>query len=127
MKSSVAIGTLAGEFGLATHVLRHWESEGLLRPARDSGGRRRYGDDDRFRVAVIVRARQAGLSLPDIRALFAAPPDRKAIIKRHQDDLKRRIAEIQATVDFLEGGLRCTHDDFTTCPAFRKNLFPNVS
>ncbi|WP_061298001.1 helix-turn-helix domain-containing protein [Herbidospora cretacea] len=124
MKSSVAIGTLAGEFGLATHVLRHWESEGLLRPARDSGGRRRYGDDDRFRVAVIVRARQAGLSLPDIRALFAAPPDRKAIIKRHQDDLKRRIAEIQATVDFLEGGLRCTHDDFTTCPAFRKTLFP---
>ncbi|NAS22036.1 MerR family DNA-binding protein [Herbidospora sp. NEAU-GS84] len=57
-------------------------------------------------MAVIVRARQAGLSLPDIRALFAAPPDRKAIIKRHQDDLKRRIAEIQATVDFLEGGLR---------------------
>ncbi|WP_062430642.1 helix-turn-helix domain-containing protein [Herbidospora daliensis] len=127
MKSSVAIGTLAGEFGLAAHVLRHWEAEGLLRPARDSGGRRRYGDDDRFRVAVIVKARQAGLSLPDIRALFAVPSDRRAIIRRHQDDLKRRMAEIQAAVDFLEGGLRCTHDDFTTCPVFRKNLFPNVS
>ncbi|WP_443137105.1 helix-turn-helix domain-containing protein [Kribbella sp. CCNWLW197] len=27
------IGVLAARFGLATHVLRHWEDEGLLTPA----------------------------------------------------------------------------------------------
>lgn len=36
MKSSEAltIGELAQRFGLATHVLRYWESMGLLKPAR---------------------------------------------------------------------------------------------
>jgi MerR family copper efflux transcriptional regulator len=42
LKSTVAIGDLAARFGLATHVLRHWEEMGLLRPARTSAGRRRY-------------------------------------------------------------------------------------
>jgi DNA-binding transcriptional MerR regulator len=42
----MSIGALAARFGLATHVLRHWESMGLLHPVRDAGGRRRYGADD---------------------------------------------------------------------------------
>ena len=47
MKSSGAaksviwsIGELAGRFGLETHVLRHWESEGLLDPERERSGYR---------------------------------------------------------------------------------------
>jgi DNA-binding transcriptional MerR regulator len=36
------IGELAGRFGLATHVLRHWEAAGLLIPAARVGGRRQY-------------------------------------------------------------------------------------
>ena len=43
-----SIGELAERFGLETHVLRHWESEGLLEPeapgeladAPDDGSRR---------------------------------------------------------------------------------------
>lgn len=31
------IGEIAGHFGLPTHVLRHWETIGLLSPARASG------------------------------------------------------------------------------------------
>ena len=33
----LTIGELATRFGLATHVLRHWEDEGLLSPARRAG------------------------------------------------------------------------------------------
>src|SRR5262249_30579296 len=56
MKSSgeLTIGELANRFGLATHVLRHWESMGLLVPGRDRGGQRRYGDGDLARVALIL-------------------------------------------------------------------------
>lgn len=59
MKSSpMTIGQVAGHFGLPAHVLRHWESVGLLSPVRVEGGRRRYARDDLFRVASIVRAKQ---------------------------------------------------------------------
>src|ERR1700761_8139029 len=70
--SLLKIGQVADHFGLPTHVLRHWDSVGLLSPARVEGDRRRYTRDDLFRVASIVNAKQAGLSLPDIRAFLAA-------------------------------------------------------
>ncbi|WP_203907195.1 MerR family transcriptional regulator [Rhizocola hellebori] len=44
------IGELAQQFGLPTHVLRHWESMGLLEPSRDGIGQRRYGEADVTRV-----------------------------------------------------------------------------
>lgn len=58
-----SVGDLAVRFGLETHVLRHWEAMGLLSPARDGAGRRRYGSDDAFRVATIIRSKAAGMSL----------------------------------------------------------------
>ncbi|MEV4460634.1 MerR family DNA-binding transcriptional regulator [Microbispora sp. NPDC049633] len=41
MKSSatIGIGEAAARFGLATHVLRHWEYVGLLTPSRVAGDR----------------------------------------------------------------------------------------
>ncbi len=39
MKSSPwTIGELAARFGLATHVLRHWEDVGLLTPSATPAG-----------------------------------------------------------------------------------------
>lgn len=67
----LSIGAIAQRFGLATHVLRHWESMGILTPARDAAGRRRYGSTDLTRVAVILRAKEAGLSLDTIRQMVA--------------------------------------------------------
>ena len=66
MKSSgEPIGEAAARFGLDTHVLRYWEDEGLLRPARDGAGRRLFAEDDVVRVAVILRNKAAGMSLDD--------------------------------------------------------------
>ncbi|WP_283135787.1 MerR family transcriptional regulator [Rhizohabitans arisaemae] len=124
MKSSVAkmgVGEVAERFGLATHVLRHWETVGLLDPARDRGGRRRYDHGHLFRVAVILQAKQAGLALDDIRDLLYAddPGVRRACLERHRDALRRRIAEAQTCLDLVECALGCDHDDFLTCPRFR--------
>ncbi|WP_414938151.1 MerR family transcriptional regulator [Amycolatopsis sp. cmx-11-51] len=68
----MSVGEVARRFGLATHVLRHWESVGLLKPAR-AGDRRRYDDKDLYRIAVIVRSKEAGLSLDGIREMFQNP------------------------------------------------------
>jgi len=64
---AIAIGELAGRFGLATHVLRHWESVGLLAPDRGSDGRRRYRDADVYRVAIILQAKELGFGLDRIQ------------------------------------------------------------
>ena len=120
MKSS-EIGQVAARFGLATHVLRHWESVGLLKPERQ-GYRRRYGQDDLDRIAIIVHAKEAGFSLDDIREMFVDgdPATRTEIIRRHQADLTERIAALQAALTLVEGALGCDHEDITQCPNFLK-------
>ncbi|MER6362197.1 MerR family transcriptional regulator [Kitasatospora sp. NPDC001527] len=119
----MAIGALAGRFGLATHVLRHWESVGLLAPARDGAGRRRYGPADLTRVAVILRAKQAGLSLDAVRALVAADGDagaRRALLSAEAQALRARIAAARASLDLLECALACDHEDVTRCARYRQ-------
>ncbi|MGK5740292.1 MerR family transcriptional regulator [Micromonospora sp. URMC 103] len=112
---------MAQRFGLATHVLRHWESMGLITPAR-VGGQRRYTDDDAYRVAAILRGKQAGLSLDQIQQMIttADPAPRTAILRRHRKELEDRIAATQAALDLINSVLGCHHADFTQCPRFRE-------
>jgi MerR family transcriptional regulator, copper efflux regulator len=118
-----SIGEVAARFGLAAHVLRHWEAEGLLTPAR-AGDRRRYTDADEHRVAAILLAKEAGFTLPDIRTMLGSrtAADRHEVMARHRDALAERIARAQAALAMLEGGLDCPHDDLMTCPTFRGRL-----
>jgi DNA-binding transcriptional MerR regulator len=115
-----SIGEVAARFGLPTHVLRHWEAEGLLAPARH-GNRRRYSDADLYRVAAILVAKEAGFALPDIRAMLTAgsAPARHEVMARHRVALQTRIAQAQTALAMLEGGQTCQHDDLMTCPHFR--------
>ncbi|MET8117400.1 MerR family transcriptional regulator [Streptomyces prasinus] len=121
-RASMGIGALAERFGLATHVLRHWEAMGLLMPARDTAGRRRYGSADLTRVAVILRAKKAGLSLGTIRSLVAAaePATRRDILHKEADTLRSRIATAQASLGLIECALGCDHEDLIQCAHFRQ-------
>lgn len=123
MKSSPAsysIGDVAQRFGLATHVLRHWEDQGLLTPARDGADRRRYVDDDLVRVAVILRSKAAGMSLDQIAVLLDdQAPRRHEVLESHLADLERRMAEMTRSQEMTSHALRCKHHDITECPRFR--------
>ncbi|WP_290057842.1 MerR family transcriptional regulator [Amycolatopsis solani] len=114
-----SIGEVAARFGVPAHVLRHWEAEGLLAPAR-AGNRRRYTDADQHRVAAILVSKEAGLGLADIRAVLAAKsaPAREELLAEHRRRLEARLARTQAALDLLAGG-PCPHDDIMTCPHFR--------
>lgn len=121
MKSSgLSIGDAAARFALPTHVLRHWEDVGLLRPVRDGGGRRRYDDDDLVRIAVIVRSKRAGMSLEQIGVLLDEnAPERHRVLEDHIADLQRRMAEMERSRRMTEHALHCRAHDITTCPRFR--------
>ena len=111
MKSTgeCSIGDIAQRFDLPPHVLRHWESVGLLAPARDSGGQRRYGDGDLVRVAVILMAKEAGFGLRDLRTLLTdgSPMDYPELLRRHIAVLDDRIAKATAAKQLIEHALAC--------------------
>jgi MerR family transcriptional regulator, copper efflux regulator len=118
-----SIGEVAAGFGLAPHVLRHWEAEGLLTPLRD-GDRRRYTDTDVLRVAAIRLGREVGFGLPDIRAMLSAPTaaDRHEVMARYRAILADRIAKAQEVIAVLDDAMDCPVDDIMTCPDFREHL-----
>lgn len=120
----LTIGQVAEHFGLATHVLRHWETAGLLAPARNASGQRRYRPVDLYRVAAILRGKDAGLALDDIQAMtsMSDPATRATILRRQRDDLARRIAQTQASLSLIEAALQCQHGDIATCPHFQALL-----
>lgn len=115
------IGELAARFGLATHVLRHWEDVGLLSPARRVAGRRVYGPAHLTRVAEILLGKEAGFSLEQLRELFAAPDRdrRREVLRAQLAQVRQRIARLTLSQTLLEHGLRCRHPDYQACPRFQ--------
>lgn len=125
MKSSVdlSIGEVAERFGLATHVLRHWEDVGVVAPGRDAAGRRRYGDADLVRVAAVLASQSAGLSLEQIRTMFDTRADgRRELLEQHLVDLERRRLELEVAHEVTAHALNCRDHDLTTCPRFSASL-----
>ena len=127
MKSSAesfwSVGEVAARFDVSTNVLRHWESVGLLRPARDSAGRRRYAQDDVVRIAVIQRSKAAGLRLEQIAVLLDdGSAGRHEVLQQHLDDLERRMEEMRRSRDMTEHAMRCRAHDIATCPRFRASV-----
>ncbi|MEO3886693.1 MerR family transcriptional regulator [Nonomuraea sp. B5E05] len=125
----MSIGDVARRFGLATHVLRHWETVGLLTPARVGGERRRYGPDDLYRVAVVLRAKEAGFRLDEIREMMAASDaaEQRAVLLRRRAELARHIAEAQASLELIDCALECDHEDFSSCAHFQSMVAERIS
>jgi MerR family transcriptional regulator, copper efflux regulator len=120
--ATMTIGELAARFGLAPHVLRHWEAMGLLAPATRVNGRRRYAQEHLTRVAMIVGGKAGGLSLEQLGDLLAAgsPDDRRQLLERHHADLEQRQRDIERSKAMIEHALDCDEHDFTQCPSFRR-------
>src|SRR5579875_1785029 len=131
MKSTAAgwtLGELAARSGVATHVLRHWESEDLLSPQQSTAGHRRYRPDDVYRVATILLAKEAGLGLREILAMTTgSAQQRTAVLHEHRTELRNRIAAAQTCLALIECALDCDHEDIGTCPHFRAAVAHRVT
>ncbi len=68
-RKNFTISDLTAEFGVTARALRFYEDEGLIAPAR-TGLTRIYSPRDRARLAWILRAKNVGFSLTEIREMI---------------------------------------------------------
>lgn len=104
-------GALAELAGVTVRALHHYEAEGLLRPARDASGYRRYDACQVERLQQILLFRACGLALSDIRRSLddpafdraAALRSRLADLRAQQEQLKALMGTVEKTIAALEG------------------------
>lgn len=114
---------MAARFGLETHVLRHWESQGLLAPERDPAGRRRYSETDVVRVAAIVRNKSAGMTLEQIGILLDADaPGRHEVLQAHLAAIAEQMRSMELWREMTEHALACRAHDVANCPRYASFL-----
>ncbi|HAM43664.1 MAG TPA: MerR family transcriptional regulator [Propionibacteriaceae bacterium] len=90
--------------GLSAYTLRYYERAGLIRPvARNSGGQRRYGAADIEWVRFLVRLRETGMPIRQMRHYAALRESgnstiepRLQLLEEHQTALKEQIARLTA-------------------------------
>jgi DNA-binding transcriptional MerR regulator len=95
--------------GLSIDTLRYYERIGLVDPpARDSGGRRTYSEEDLTWLGFLTRLRTTGMPIRRMREYaqlrhrgLASTSRRKQILVEHRTDVLERIAELQACLEVL--------------------------
>jgi Cu(I)-responsive transcriptional regulator len=119
------IGEAAKASGVTAKMVRHYESIGLLPPARRTeAGYRLYGGDDVRMLQFIHRGRALGFSLDQIADLLAlwrdkqrASADVRRLALEHINELDRKIAELEAMKRTLASLADSCHGDARSdCP-----------
>lgn len=110
---SYSITQLAEEFDLTTRAIRFYEDKGLLKPERQ-GQTRVYYPRDRARLTLIVRGKNVGLALSEIKEILSLydlsdgceTQNRVAIDKfrRRIDSLEKQRVEIELQIETLKQG-----------------------
>ena len=105
----MTISEVARQVGLRPSAIRYYEQLGILPSAERRGGQRRYDTSVLYRLAVIQRARQAGFSLDEIRALFFGFRDGTRAETRWSRLADRKLSELQALVEQIESMQNLLH------------------
>jgi len=97
--SYLTISEVAQQIGLRSSAIRYYEQMGILPPAARISGQRRYDNTVLYRLSVVQRARQAGFSLDEIRALFFGFQDGTRADARWRKLADRKLAELNAIAE----------------------------
>jgi MerR family redox-sensitive transcriptional activator SoxR len=108
---------------VAASALRYYESIGLIRSERTSGGQRRYPRATLRRVAFVRAAQRVGLSLEEARdAMATLPADRAPdatewahVARAWQHRIDDEIAQLQVLRRNVTGCIGCGCLSLRTC------------
>lgn len=115
------IGELADKTGVAAPLLRYYEAQGLLAPARTANGYRDYDETDAARVWQIREYLGAGLSTGEIRKLLPCTsvgtlqlvpcPEVLSVLRQRLSSLEERLGALHRRRDMLQGLVHATEAD----------------
>lgn len=122
----LSIGALAKRTGLAVSAIRFYESQGLIAPARNAGGHRRFLRSDIRRLSFVLIAQKLGISLARIGALLARLPAHRApdpedwagMAAEMRSELDARIDALTRMRDALDGCIGCGCLSLRACALF---------
>jgi MerR family redox-sensitive transcriptional activator SoxR len=121
-----SVGRVAKRCGVKVSTLHFYEDKGLIRSWRNQGNQRRYKPDVLRRISVIKAAQTMGVSLEEIKAAFAALPDKRTPTKADWEKLSRqwhmlldkRINYLQRLRDSLSSCIGCGCLSLKSCPLY---------
>lgn len=109
--AALTIGEIAADLDMTTRAIRFYESKGLITPKR-RGVARFYTRRDRARLILILRGKNLGFSLEEIKeylTIYDADPTQQTQLKHlqarvetHIEELNQKRADIERTLNELK-------------------------
>lgn len=114
------IADVANQVGTSPRMLRYYETQGLLAPARSESGYRDYSDQDLRIARQITTMSSAGLTLAEIKtvlpcaladgAALRACPQAEPELHRRLGAIRARISTLTTSAAAIETYLATLHD-----------------
>lgn len=118
-------GQLARQTGCHAETIRYYEKIGLLpAPPRSAAGYRRYDETHEQRLSFVMRGRELGFAIEDIKGLLSLV-DRHAVscaeverrAQAHLRAVREKIADLRRMEHVLNQTVRsCSGKDVPDCP-----------
>lgn len=97
------IGTVAKRTGLGIETIRYYERQGLLdQPARKASGYREYDEQVIARLAFIMRSKELGFTLGEIRELLGLWFDASTTCCDVRRKAEQKIRDVETKIKSLQ-------------------------
>ncbi|MEH6525699.1 MAG: helix-turn-helix domain-containing protein [Sneathiella sp.] len=122
---ALGIGALSQLTGCNIETIRYYEKIGVMTIAdRTAGGHRQYENEQVKRLFLIVRCRQLGFSIDEIRTLLSlvdggnpSCSEVKSVTEEHLSDVQQKIADLRKLEDVLKKMVaECSGTKVPDCP-----------
>ena len=103
-EEQLTVAQMSAATGVSAHTLRYYERAGLIRPvARNAGRHRRYSGADIAWVEFLLRLRETGMPIAQMRQYAglraegaATTQARLLLLEAHQAELREQIARLSS-------------------------------
>ena len=124
MTSLLKRRALSQQLGCNPETVRYYENIGLIAPPnRSAGGHRLYGPDDVAALQFVLRSRDLGFSIDEVRSLLDLKTGQKntcqqvaALAANHRDNVRQKLTRLKRLDRVLTDMIsQCDNGDETEC------------